>query len=326
MKVFLGIILIIGFIKQVYLQCENSCHLDEECLPFIINGTTHYSCECNATIYNNDPDFPLLLSNVPVYCSPNQLAIKLTSCLGQRMLDFNILLPDENIVDNQCFSHSEAVNFDFTEFQFNFSSTATNCQAAISMNSTHVTYSVPVWFKYNTTNQIVIIYNDILVTYNCSYPLTMNASLNIGLNPYLSPDHLSIARFGTHVLTMQLFKYSNYTGSYTIADLPIYIKVGTPLYIGASIMGPDPQRFSMKIDSCYATPTSNPSDPIKYNFISDSCPLPGFITISFIQDGVDLMVYFSMKAFRMARYSQVYLHCSFSLCAGKCPPSCSGTQ
>ncbi|XP_043939947.1 uromodulin-like [Protopterus annectens] len=252
--------------------------------------------------------------------------VNITECLGRTMSDFGFILPDDNTKDNQCFDQAYSQQFGIATFQFNFSSTTNNCEAQTFMNSTHLTYGVPVWFQYNSTYDRVILYNDIIVNYTCPFPRFLNATLDVGLYPITSPDRLTVVRFGTYILTMQLFKYSNFTGPYTVSDLPIQIKVGTPLYIGASIMGPDPQLFSMKIDSCYVTPRSDPNDPIKYNVISDGCPVSWFNSIHFIRDGEGLVAYFSMNAFRIGRYSQVHLHCTFSLCAGICPTSCTGIR
>ncbi|XP_043942590.1 pancreatic secretory granule membrane major glycoprotein GP2-like [Protopterus annectens] len=323
MKTFLGIILTIGLIKEVYLQCEDTCLYDEECLPFTINETTHYSCECKAAIYNANTDFLLLLRKVPVYCSPNQFAIKLTSCLGRGMSASNILLPDENTVDNQCFSRSEPANFSVAEFDFNFSSTTTNCQATILTNSTHVTYSVPVWFRYNNTGQTVITHNDILVTYNCSYPLTMNSSLDVGLEPYKSSNNITVTGSGTYTTIVQLNKFANYTGAYTTAEMPLQLAVESPLYITASVLGADPKKFSLKVDSCYGTPSSDRNDPVRFDIITYGCPVQGSPAVSLDDVGNSLDNKLSMKVFKFSHNPEVYLHFVFSLCLGTCPPSCS---
>ncbi|XP_043945501.1 uromodulin-like [Protopterus annectens] len=318
MAAYLGIILTIAFINQVYSQCSEPCLYDEICSP---DDSEIYSCYCNGTMYNisPNPDFPLLLSAAPVYCGPQHFAIGITPCMFRNMYQYMILQPDEDPTDNQCFDSTNGDLFAIVQYQFNFSSTNGNCQAVTSVNSTHITYSVPVWFRYNNTGSQVILHNDIRVTYMCSYPVTMNSSLDFGLYPVVSTNNITVSGSGTYTTTMQLYKYSNYTGPYTKTDLPISLAIETPLYIGASVLGAD-SRFSLVLISCYATPTNNADDTIKYKIISESCPIPGSTGVSLKRVGDGLTDLFSINLFKFTSASQVYLHCSFSLCLGRCVP------
>ncbi|XP_043942580.1 uromodulin-like [Protopterus annectens] len=217
---------------------------------------------------------------------------------------------------------ARSVSFGLASYTFSFSSTpSSNCTSTISINDTYVTYSVYVIFRY-IPDSLVILHNDIVVNYTCSYPLNMNSSLDVGLNPFISSYNITVVGSGTYTTTLQLFKNSDFTGPYTSSDLPLYLTVETPLYIGANVLGADPQKFSVRIESCYATPSNNSDDPVKYNIISNGCPLPGSTGVVFYKDGDGLQAQVSMKLFKFTSYSMVYLHFSFALCSGTCVPNC----
>ncbi|XP_043945488.1 uromodulin-like [Protopterus annectens] len=323
MKAFLALILTIGFIKHVYSQCESACLHDELCVTNDSTLPPSFYCTCNSVMYDNfnNPDFPSLLTGTPFSCHPQYFAISISLCLDRAMKMFDIQLPDDNIEDNPCFAYGNPQD-GITEYVFSISS-ATDCQATTSINSTHVTYSVPIWFRYNNTGKFVILHNDLKIVYTCSYPLSMNTSLDMNLNPLISTNNITVTGTGTYTTIMQLYRYSDYTGVYTIADMPLSLTVETPLYIGASILSADP-RLSMKVTSCYATPTSNSNDETKYNILTNDCPIPGSPGVSFKIDGNGSVVQFSFKLFKFTSSPKVYLHCIFYLCYGTCVPSCGG--
>ncbi|XP_043945425.1 uromodulin-like [Protopterus annectens] len=184
------------------------------------------------------------------------------------MLSNNFLLPDEDIQNNPCFSNTFSPERGISTYVFTFGSANPNCTTVATVNGTHVTYSLDVLFKYNTTGLLVIFYNSINVTFVCSYPLHMDASLDISVSPLLRTNSITVAGSMTYVTTMQMYKYSNYTRPYTVNDMPLVFIVGTPAYIGASVQGADPSMFALKVQSCYATPTHDSNDPIKYPIIS----------------------------------------------------------
>ncbi|XP_043945463.1 pancreatic secretory granule membrane major glycoprotein GP2-like [Protopterus annectens] len=329
MKTLLTIILTIGFIKQASSQCKRPCLPDEVCQPFtsLINESTSppvtfsgYECNCISTLYDN-PDFKALLKQLPISCNPLQFSVNISSCLGRTMSEFDYLLPDENIQENQCFNKVYSPDFGIATFNYNFTSSDPNCVAVISVNATHVTTSINVLFETNKTAPMIF-YNDINVNYSCSYPLNYNVSLDVGLNPYISTNNISVTGSGTYVTTMQLYKYSDYTVPYKVSDMPIRLTVESPLYIGASVQGADPKLF-LKVSSCYATPTQYSNDSVQYPIIAGGCPIPGSPGVHFDLNGVAHVVYFYIKLFKFTTSETVYLHCTFTLCSTDCLNDCS---
>ncbi|XP_043945475.1 pancreatic secretory granule membrane major glycoprotein GP2-like [Protopterus annectens] len=239
------------------------------------------------------------------------------------MIGSNFLLPDDDIQDNPCFNNTFSPEHGIATYVFTFGSANPNCTTAATVNGTHVTYSLDVLFKYNTTGLDIILYNSINVNFVCSYPLQMDANLDVGVIPVISTNTITVAGSGTYVTTMQLYKYSNYTGAYTVNDMPISLTVESPLYIGASVLGADPSKFACKVQSCYATPTQDSNDPVKYLIISEGCPIPGSTGVHFDIDGTELLIHFYIKLFKFTTSEKVYLHCTFDLCSGTCEPSCN---
>ncbi|XP_043945450.1 pancreatic secretory granule membrane major glycoprotein GP2-like [Protopterus annectens] len=324
MKILLTIILTIGFIKQASSQCDPPCLPDEVCQPFfdIYDQTASpavtisgYECNCNSTLYDY-PDFKALLKEQTISCNPLQFSVNISQCLGRRMIALGFFLPNENTQQNHCFYKEYSNEPGIATYNYNFTSSDPNCVAVISVNATHVTTSINVLFETDKTAP-VIFYNDINVNYSCSYPLNYNVSLDVGLNPYISTNNISVTGSGTYVTTMQLYKDSKYAVPYTVSDMPIHLTVESPLYIGASVQGADPKLF-LKVSSCYATPTQYSNDSVQYPIISGGCPIPGSTGVHFDINGVAHVVYFYIKLFAFTTSDKVFFHCMFTLCSTDC--------
>ncbi|XP_043939934.1 pancreatic secretory granule membrane major glycoprotein GP2-like isoform X2 [Protopterus annectens] len=320
MSPFLALIITFGIIGKVHSQCTRPCNYDEVCTNFTSDSSTLYYCDCNPELYDN-PDYAALLNNIPVSCGPQQFSVDITSCLGRSMSQANFLLPDENQAENPCFYATYSPQPGTATFVYNFTSgSSSSCNPALSVNATHAAFSVPVWFKVNTTNQVVILYNDIMANYTCAYPLNMNTSLDFGVNPFLSTSNLTVAGVGTYTTVLQLCKNSNCTETYKPSDMPLYVRVESILYFKATVFGPDPSKFSLKIQTCYATPTNNSNDLTQYPLIQNGCPVaPGVILYI---DGNSTTVEYSMRMIKFGDSPNVFIYARFILCLGTCTPSC----
>ncbi|XP_032400034.1 uromodulin [Etheostoma spectabile] len=198
--------------------------------------------------------------------------------------------------------------------------TAGACGNTLRTNRTHAVYS-NVLFIYPMNNTSFII--PVSLPFSCVYPLDTNTSLNVAIRPFLALAG-GISGIGTKArASMSLFRYSNYTETYPAGR--VTLPVGSPLYVGVSVAERD-LSFAVVLEDCYATPSSNPDDSMQHPLIQNKCPIDRK-KVSVIESGSSLRARFSALFFLLLNdYSDVYLHCSLSLCERRsfsCVPPCT---
>ncbi|XP_034458558.1 LOW QUALITY PROTEIN: deleted in malignant brain tumors 1 protein-like [Hippoglossus hippoglossus] len=121
--------------------------------------------------------------------------------------------------------------------------------------------------------------------------------------------------------SMSLFRTSTFTQPYPSGL--ITLPVGSPLHVGVSVLVRNP-RFVVVLENCYASNSSNPNDTAQYFFIQNKCPTDRQVAV--IESGSSRQARFSALLLLIhGEYSDIYLHCSFSLCdqrSSRCAPSC----
>ncbi|XP_026155586.2 uromodulin [Mastacembelus armatus] len=91
-----------------------------------------------------------------------------------------------------------------------------------------------------------------------------------------------------------------------------------------------PAHLMLRMERCWATPTSDPYSNIQYTFIRDSCPvLSNEQTLSVLKNGQGPEAMFRIQMFKFvgSSYTNVFLHCNVQIChsaPGLCHPNCSG--
>ncbi|XP_069016718.1 pancreatic secretory granule membrane major glycoprotein GP2 isoform X2 [Embiotoca jacksoni] len=91
-----------------------------------------------------------------------------------------------------------------------------------------------------------------------------------------------------------------------------------------------PAHLMLRMERCWATPTSDPYSNVQYTFIRDSCPvLTGEQTLSMLKNGLGPDAAFRIQMFKFVggSYANVFLHCNVQICHGGprlCRPNCSG--
>ncbi|XP_043939971.1 uromodulin-like [Protopterus annectens] len=321
MEFLLGIILTIGFIHQVPAQSTcPPCSYDQIC--------ENSTCECDMSLYPDfaDLNLPSVLQKTQLICNSQQLILRLSGCLGRLLPDYNFTDPVSTPETFPCFYYY-GPNKDVTGealVAFNFSSISPSCIYDFSANGSYATHSIRVLFEYMSTGQLVILHNNVAVNFSCSYPLDMIASLNLAIKPIQSSTNITVTGVGTYQSKMALYKNSDFTDPYTESDKPISLRVEDPLYIGAFVIGADPNKFSYKTVSCYATPENDSNSLVKYPIISDGCPIPTSAYVKIVENGDALTSKFWFKAFKFAQDDALYLFCNGTLCSGTCIPTCTG--
>ncbi|EMP31458.1 Uromodulin-like 1 [Chelonia mydas] len=84
-------------------------------------------------------------------------------------------------------------------------------------------------------------------------------------------------------------------------------------------------KLKVVITECWATPSSNPVDPLSFAFINNSCPVPETYT-TIIENGNSRKAQLKLKIFSFINHTVVYLHCKIRICVetpeSTCRTSC----
>ena len=72
---------------------------------------------------------------------------------------------------------------------------------------------------------------------------------------------------GEFTVRMALFQDQNYTSPYEGAA--VVLSVESMLYVGAVLERGDTSRFNLVLRNCYATPTGDMNDPVRYFIIKN---------------------------------------------------------
>ncbi|XP_077842538.1 uromodulin isoform X1 [Macaca mulatta] len=325
--------------------CEE-CSLDEDCKSN--NGRWH--CQCKQDF--NISDISLLEHRLE--CGANDMKVSLGKC-QLKSLGFEKVFM--YLSDSRCSGFNDRDNRDWVSVV-----TPTRdgpCGTVLTRNETHATYSNTLYLA----DEIIIRDRNIKINFACSYPLDMKVSLKTSLQPVVrcgqrgslrplddstpkplnhellswsshqpfSPGSvLNIRVGGTGMFTvrMALFQSPSYTQPYEGSSVTLSTEAF--LYVGTMLDGGDLSRFALLMTNCYATPSGNATDPLKYFIIQDRCPQTKDSTVQVVENGESSQGRFSVQMFRFAgNYDLVYLHCEVYLCDTmneKCKPTCSGTR
>lgn len=102
----------------------------------------------------------------------------------------------------------------------------------------------------------------------CSYQSDPDGS-SLAVVPCLSSINISLGGDGEFTVRMALFQDQSYTSPYEGAA--VVLSVESMLYVGAILERGDTSRFNLLLRNCYATPTDDKTDPVKYFIIRNRC-------------------------------------------------------
>ncbi|XP_071976590.1 uromodulin-like [Engystomops pustulosus] len=288
-----------------------TCEADEEWKL----GSQGYGCYCKSQYTVSS----LADMRPELTCGTNEMKASFHKCQA-KALNFDL----NSFKSNACFQ------FQDDRFTNTFSILsrleAGNCGLQSYQNSTHVTY-VSKLFITSEASGIITRNESLTVSMSCSYPLDMQITLSQALMAIVKSVVVSVGGTGQFTVSMALFTDSSYKYPYTGSQVLLSVK--DTLYIGAYIQGGDNSTFVVLMKNCYATPSSDPNDPVKHYIIKDSCPNKQDSSISVPQNGVSREGRLQVQMFKFVgdAYDSVYLHCALGLCntvTGSCVPTCSG--
>lgn len=112
---------------------------------------------------------------------------------------------------------------------------------------------------------------------------------------------------------MALYKNSSYKHPYRQGE--VVLTTRDVLYVGVFVVGADSNHLILMLNKCYATPSRDSNDKLRYFIIEGGCQNLKDNTIGIEENGVSLTCRFHVTVFKfIGDYDEVHLHCAVSLC------------
>ncbi|KAF5914227.1 hypothetical protein HPG69_005077, partial [Diceros bicornis minor] len=220
-------------------KCETTCRAEEECSS--VDGVWEY-------VHSLQPQLD---------CGAREIKVSLDKCLLEG-LGFG----DEVRAYLQDRSCSSIVPGEERNWLSVTSPTeAGACGNILERNETHAIYKN----TFSVFNDFIIRDTILNISFQCAYPLDMKVSLQTALHPVVSSLNISVGGEGESIVRMALFQDQNYTLPYE-GDV-VVLSFDSMLYVGAILERGDISRFNLLLRNCYATPTEDKTDPVKYFII-----------------------------------------------------------
>ncbi|CAJ0968028.1 unnamed protein product [Ranitomeya imitator] len=196
----------------------------------------------------------------------------------------------------------------------------------IPKNVTHVTFANTVNIPGQNSNGVITAGN-ISMQFSCTYNITMETSLYTVFKPVMTSQNLNTGGVeGNAGTTLAAYVNPSYTQPLEQSQQDD-LSIGSTLYFGMVTQFPDP-AFVLRVDQCFATPTSDGSGAIKVQLIQGGCAVGGGPYTQVVENGISKEVRFSITAFAFQGYTTVYIFCDARLCytpAGSCS-NCSSSR
>ncbi|XP_047636332.1 pancreatic secretory granule membrane major glycoprotein GP2 [Phacochoerus africanus] len=293
-------------------KCEKTCRPEEECR--LDNGT--WSCFCRKDLNSSDVNG----LQPQLDCGAKEMKVSVDKCLlGGLGFEDSV---SAYLQDRNCSSATQRQDGNWISVVSPAQAGA--CGNVLERNQTHAIYKNTL----SLVNNFIIRDTILSIGFQCAYPLDMKVSLQTALQPIVSSLNISVDGAGDFIVRMALFQDPNYT--YPYEGAAAVLSVESMLYVGAILEIGDTSHFNLVLRNCYATPSGDRADPVRYFIIRNSCPNERDSTIRVEENGVSSESRFSVQMFMFAgNYDLVFLHCEVSLCEflkEQCQPSCSKSQ
>uniref|UniRef100_A0A8D2MX47 Alpha-tectorin n=1 Tax=Zonotrichia albicollis TaxID=44394 RepID=A0A8D2MX47_ZONAL len=242
-----------------------------------------------------------------VTCKAAQMEVSISKC---KLFQLGFEREGVRVNDRHC---PGIEGEDFISFQIN--NTKGNCGNLVQSNSTHIVYKNTVWIESaNNTGNIITRDRTINVEFSCAYELDIKISLDSVVRPMLSVINLTVpTQEGSFTTKMALYKNSSYKHPYRQGE--VVLTTRDVLYVGVFVVGADSNHLILMLNKCYATPSRDSNDKLRYFIIEGGCQNMKDNTIGIEENGVSLTCRFHVTVFKfIGDYDEVHLHCAVSLC------------
>ncbi|XP_067335922.1 alpha-tectorin [Channa argus] len=253
--------------------------------------------------------------NETVICTNDHMAVVIPSAFFLNKVP-PVYVWDLHLNDPEC--RGVEVGDDYV---FTIKTNLSDCGTIVASDDSHIMFVNTI----HNNNSDVITRNYINITFVCRYPVNYMVQQPNGEN-MIRVDVRTITlntEDGNFSVSMLLYKDEAFEDRWTTVpsltlDDDIFVKV---FMIPAHLM--------LRMERCWATPSSDPYSNIQYTFIGDSCPvLSNKQTLSVLKNGQGAEAMFRIQMFKFvgSSYANVFLHCNVQIChntPGLCQPNCS---
>ncbi|XP_038155506.1 uromodulin [Cyprinodon tularosa] len=206
-------------------------------------------------------------------------------------------------------------------FVFSIRTNLSDCGTIMVSDETHIMFINTIHNNYSD----VITRNYINITFVCRYPINYMVQQPNSEN-MIRVDLRSIilsTEEGNFSVSMLLYKDEAFEDRWTtMPSLTLNENVFVKVFM-------IPAHLMLRLERCWATPTSDPYGNIQYTFIRDSCPvLANKQTLSVLKNGEGPEAMFRIQMFKFvgSSYTYVFLHCNVQICHSSpnvCKPNCT---
>ncbi|XP_068121022.1 pancreatic secretory granule membrane major glycoprotein GP2-like, partial [Hyperolius riggenbachi] len=272
---------------------------------------------CLLVVYriSADTDVGVVEINETIICTKDLIEVDIPSIF---FLTKNppILISDLHLNDPECRGREIDDSYVFS-IQTNF----TDCGTIMTSDDSHIVFINTI--HSNTSDVVTRSY--INITFACRYPVNYMVQQPNG-ESRISVDIRTITlstEDGNFSVSMMLYKDEAFQDMWTTVP---FLKLDDNIFVRVYMI---PGHLIIRLEKCWATPTNDPSHPVQYTFIQDSCSHV-FLdeTLSIIMNGVSFEAMFRIQMFKFVglAYNNVFLHCSVQICHNTdtiCKPNCT---
>nr|QOK99939.1 pancreatic secretory granule membrane major glycoprotein GP2 [Sparus aurata] len=206
------------------------------------------------------------------------------------------------------------------DYVFSIKTNLSDCGTIMASDDTHIMFINTI----HNNDSDVITRNYINITFVCRYPINYMVQQPNGENMIrvdVKPITLN-TEDGNFSVSMLLYKDEAFEDRWTTVPS---LTLEDDIFVKVFMI---PAHLMLRIERCWATPTSDPYSNIQYTFISDSCPVLSKQTLSVLKNGEGPEATFRIQMFKFVggSYTNVFLHCNVQIChngVGLCQPNCS---
>ncbi|XP_063799566.1 alpha-tectorin [Pseudophryne corroboree] len=301
-----------GILSTEWIEKENCSGVIED--PCVGADCPNRSCEVDnggelcgcmdPPVYGNDTHD---IIDAEVTCKAAQMEVSISKC---KLFQLGFEREGVRINDRHC---PGIEGEDFISFQIN--NTKGNCGNIVQSNGTHIMYKNTVWIESaNNTGNIITRDRTINVEFSCAYELDIKISLDSVIRPMLSVINLTVpTQEGSFTTKMALYKNASYKHPYRQGE--VVLTTRDVLFVGVFVVGADSTHLILTLNKCYATPSRDSNDKLRYFIIEGGCPNIKDNTIGIEENGISLTCRFHVTVFKfIGDYDEVHLHCAVSLC------------
>ncbi|XP_078538789.1 uncharacterized protein LOC144823811 [Lissotriton helveticus] len=280
------------------------------------------TCLCSDSYYA-DSGLSSIGQTTSLQCLESSIKLSVRKCLLE-----SLYINGSALHLGDCGPESAIIN-GMRQITFTVPKASRTCGLVITSNQTHVLYSGTLVLVPNVYANILL-QDSTGLKFKCAYPLNVDVtSLDPMMVTSLPEVFIEVDSVGRTTVDIVVYKNSDFTSPLMGSDS---VSTSTPLYVLIEAKDLDPDRFTLMINSFWASPFSSTdlTDPVYTNyFMKDGCLYNDTVPVTLLGSSSSLQKKFQFNAFRFSGSNTIYLHSSVSLCdvtTSNCLHNCGASR